>query len=73
MTPLNLPSAAFIKEYQERFEKKIKDNEIEFLEHWKGQIEKIENSRPDSIASLLSQLKKVSEMMSNRVKALKKG
>ena len=66
-------SATFIKEYQERFEKKLKENEIELLEHWKSQIDKIENSRPDSIASLLLQIRKMSEMMGNRIKVLKKG
>jgi hypothetical protein len=66
-------STAFIKEYQERFEKKLKENEIELLEHWKGQLEKIENSRPDSIASVLLQIRKMSEMMGNRIKVLKKG
>jgi hypothetical protein len=66
-------SAAFIKEYQERFEKKLKENEIALLEHWKSQIDKIEDSRPDSIASLLLQIRKMSEMMGNRIKVLKKG
>jgi hypothetical protein len=33
-------SAAFIKEYQDRFEKKLKENEITLLEHWKGQLDK---------------------------------
>ncbi|MFO7569390.1 MAG: hypothetical protein R6W75_06290 [Smithellaceae bacterium] len=66
-------SAAFIKEYQERFEKKLKDQEISILEHWKGQLDKIESMRPDSIASLQGQLKKMSDMMSTRIKVLKKG
>lgn len=66
-------SAAFIKEYQERFEKKLKENEIALLEHWKEQLEKIESSRPDSMASLQSQIRKMSEMMGNRIKVLKKG
>ena len=66
-------SAAFIKEYQDRFEKKLKENEIELLEHWKSQIDKIEDSRPDSIASLMLQNRKMSEMMGNRIKVLKKG
>ena len=66
-------SAAFIKEYQERFEKKLKENEIALLEHWKGQLDKIESSRPDSIASLQMQIRKMAEMMDNRIKVLKKG
>ena len=66
-------SAAFIKEYQERFEKKLKASEIDLLEHWKGQLEKIESSRPDSIASLQLQIRKITDMMGNRIKVLKKG
>ncbi len=73
MASLDSSSTAFIKEYQERFEKKLKENEIELLEHWKGQIEKIESSRPDSIASLQLQIHKMSDMMGNRIKVLKKG
>jgi trans-2-enoyl-CoA reductase len=65
-------SAAFIKEYQDRFEKKLKENEITLLEHWKGQIDRIVSLRPDSIASLQSQITKTTEMMANRIKILKK-
>ena len=73
MAPMDASTAAFIKEYQERFEKKLKENEMALLEHWKAQLDKIESSRPDSIASLQSQIRKLSEMMANRVKVLKKG
>ncbi len=66
-------STAFLKEYQERFEKKLKENEIALLEHWRGQLDKVESSRPDSIASLQLQIKKISEMMANRIRVLKKG
>lgn len=65
-------SSAFIKEYQERFEKKIKENEINLLEHWKAQLDKIVSMRPDSIASLQTQITKMAEMMANRIKVLKK-
>jgi hypothetical protein len=65
-------SNSFIKEYQERFEKKLKENEITLLEHWKGQLDKIVSVRPDSVASLQMQIKKTTEMMANRIKVLKK-
>jgi hypothetical protein len=65
-------SNAFIKEYQERFEKKLKENEIAILEHWKAQLDKIVAMRPESIASLQIQIKKMAEMMANRIKILKK-
>jgi hypothetical protein len=69
----NDSTAAFIKEYQERFEKKLKENEIVLLEHWKGQLDKITATRPDSIASLQTQIVKTAEMMATRIKVLKKG
>jgi hypothetical protein len=65
-------SAAFIKEYQDRFEKKLKENEITLLEHWRAQLDKIVSMRPDSIASLQLQITKISEMMANRIKVLKR-
>jgi hypothetical protein len=65
-------SIAFIKEYQERFEKKLKENEIAFLEHWKAQLDKIAGTRQDSLASLQTQVKKTADMMENRIKVLKK-
>ena len=65
-------SAAFIKEYQDRFEKKLKENEITLLEHWKTQLDRIVSMRPDGIASLQSQITKTAEMMANRIKILKK-
>ncbi|GAB6269089.1 hypothetical protein DS62_05685 [Smithella sp. SC_K08D17] len=63
----------FIKEYQDRFEKKIRENEISSLEHWKAQLDKIIATRQDSVASTQSQITKISEMMANRIKILKKG
>jgi hypothetical protein len=62
----------FIKEYQDRFEKKIRENEIAALEHWKAQLDKINALRPDSVASMQLQVTKISEMMANRIKILKK-
>ncbi|MGP8152709.1 MAG: hypothetical protein ACLQBQ_00980 [Smithella sp.] len=62
----------FIKEYQERFEKKIKENEIALLEHWRAQLDKVIGMRPDGVASMQLQVAKISEMMANRIKILKK-
>jgi hypothetical protein len=66
-------SDLFIKEYQERFEKKIRENEISSLEHWKEQLDKVTAMRHDSVASIQLQVTKISEMMANRIKVLKKG
>jgi len=65
-------SSVFVKEFQERFEKKLRENEIALLEHWKAQLDKITGMRPDSIASLQAQITKMTEMMANRIRVLKK-
>lgn len=65
-------SNLFLKEFQERHEKKLREKEIEILEHWKAQLDKIIALRPESVSSLQLQVAKMSEMMSNRLKVLKK-
>ncbi|HUN55460.1 MAG TPA: hypothetical protein VMU29_09935 [Smithella sp.] len=66
------PNEAFMKEYQERFEKKMKENEIALLEHWKTQLDKVISMRPDGVASMQAQITKISDMMANRIKTLKR-
>jgi glutamate synthase domain-containing protein 3 len=63
---------AFIKEIQTRFDKKVKENEISLLEYWKSHIDKMLAMKPEGIASLQLQIKKISDMMENRIKILKK-
>ena len=65
--------AAFMKEVQARFEKRVRENEVAVIEHWKDQLDRIVAMKPEGIASLQLQIKKVSEMMANRIKVLKKG
>jgi hypothetical protein len=50
----------------------MKENEIALLEHCKAQLDKIASMRPESIASVQIQIKKMAEMMANRIKILKK-
>lgn len=64
---------AFMREYQLRFEKKLKENEIAALEHWKGQLDKLITMKPEGIAALQMQMRRVSEMMANRIKVLSQG
>ncbi|MEN6319666.1 MAG: hypothetical protein ABFD82_13015 [Syntrophaceae bacterium] len=64
---------AFIKEFQARFDKKVKENEISILEYWKSQIDKVLSLKPEGVASLQLQIKKISDMMDNRIKVIKKG
>jgi hypothetical protein len=63
---------AFIKEFQARFDKKLKENEISLLEYWKSQLDKVLSMKPEGIASLQLQIKRISDMMDNRMKTIKK-
>ena len=62
----------FIKELQTRFDRKLKESEISVLEYWKSQIDRLLSMKPDGIGSLQSQIKRVSDMMDNRIKMMKK-
>ena len=63
---------AFIKEYQAKFDKKLKENEISLLEYWKSQLDKVLSMKPEGIAPLQLQIKRISDMMDNRMKTIKK-
>lgn len=65
--------AAFQKELQAKIEKKLRENEITFLEHWRAHLERVLAMRPEGIAALQLQIKKISNMMENRIRMLKKG
>ena len=69
----NEDRAAFLKEMQTRFDKKLRESEISVIEHWKEQLDRILAMKPEGVASLQLQIRKTSEMMANRIKILKKG
>ncbi len=62
---------AFLREVQKKFDKKVRENEISVLEYWKERLDKIAAMRPEGIASLQLEIKKISSMMANRVRTLK--
>jgi hypothetical protein len=64
--------AALIREIQIRFERKLKENEISLLEYWQEQLDRVGAMKPEGVAALQSQVKKVSEMMANRIRMLKR-
>ena len=64
--------AAFLRQYQERFEKKLRDKEIELLEHWREQLLRVLGRPPEGVAALQLQIRKIADMMGNRIKLLKR-
>jgi hypothetical protein len=63
---------ALLKEIQTRFDRKLKESEIALLEHWKEQIDRVVLMKPEGIAALQQQVRKISEMMANRIRILKR-
>jgi hypothetical protein len=64
--------ATLLKEIQTRFDRKLKESEITLLEHWKEQVDRVVLMKPEGIAALQQQVRKISEMMANRIRILKR-
>ncbi len=69
---MNVKDAAFLKEVQKKFDEKVRENEISVLEYWKDRLNRLIVMKPDGIASLQVEMRKLSEMMENRIKTLKR-
>lgn len=63
----------FLRGFQEKVDKKLRENEISVVEYWHERLGRVVSMRPDGIASLQIEIKKVYDMMENRIKTLKKG
>ena len=68
----NGQQTALLKEIQERFERKLKESEIDLLEYWKEQVDRVAGMKPEGIAALQIHVRKLSEMMANRIRILKR-
>ncbi len=63
----------FLKDFQGKVEKKLRENEISVIQYWHERLGRVVSLKPDGIASLQLEIKKVYDMMENRIKTLKKG
>ena len=64
--------AILLKEIQTRFDRKLKEEEITLLEYWKEQVDRVALMKPEGVAALQMQVRKISEMMANRIRILKR-
>ena len=62
-----------MKEIQTRFDRKLKEEEVTLLEYWKEQVDRVAQMKPEGVAALQMQVRKISEMMANRIHILKRG
>lgn len=69
---VEIKDQALLKEIQAKLDRKMRENEIAVLEYWKEQLDRVVFMKPEGIASLQVHIKKIAEMMSNRVKILKR-
>ena len=63
---------ALVKEIQVQFAKKVKESEIESLEYWKEQLDKLLTQKPEGVAALQAQVKRIANMMGTRINTLKR-
>ena len=63
----------FLRDFQEKVEKKLRENEISMIQYWHERLGRVVSMKPDGIASLQMEIKKIYDMMENRIKTLKKG
>jgi len=63
---------ALVREFQKRLEKALREKEIAVLLYWKERLDRLIALKPDGIASLQLELKKISDAMENRTGTLKK-
>lgn len=63
---------AMVKDIQARIDKKMREQEIATIQHWKERIDRVASMKPEGVASLQLELKKISTMMDNRIGILKR-
>lgn len=64
--------AELIKGFQAKLDGKIKETELSLLSYWKEQIDRVLAMKPEGVASLQANVRKVSDMMGNRIKMMKR-
>ncbi len=61
-----------LREMQARLNKKLLEQEIGVVTHWREQLARILLLKPEGVGALQNQIKKVAAMMDNRIAMLKK-
>ena len=63
---------ALLREMQVRMNNKLREQEINVITHWREQLTKILMLKPEGVGALQNQVKKVVDMMDNRIAVLKR-
>jgi len=62
----------FIEQMQKKVEQQLGHREIETVDYWKEEVEKLLRKKPDSLNSLLQEMQQLHGRMENRLAVLKR-
>jgi hypothetical protein len=62
----------FIEQMQKKVEQQVGHREIETVDYWKEEVEKLLRKKPDSLNSLLQEMQQLHGRMENRLAMLKR-
>jgi hypothetical protein len=62
----------FIEQMQKKVEQQVGHREIETVDYWKEEVEKLLRKKPDSLNSLLQEMQQLHGRMENRLAILKR-
>ncbi len=62
----------FIEQMQKKIEQQVGHREIETVDYWKEEVEKLLRKKPDSLNSLLQEMQQLHGRMENRLAILKR-
>ncbi|MCX7635514.1 MAG: hypothetical protein N2Z74_07200 [Syntrophales bacterium] len=64
---------ALVREFQTQLERKLRENEIAVIQYWQANLAKLLSLKPEGVAALQVRIKKIHDMMGNRIQMLKRG
>ena len=62
----------FVEQMQKKIEQQVGHREIETVDYWKEEVEKLLRKKPDSLNSLLQEMQQLHGRMENRLEMLKR-
>ena len=63
---------AFVEQMQKKIEKQLIQKEIDVIEYWQAEVEKLLHKKTESLSALLQDLSGLSKKMKNRLAAAKR-
>ncbi|MBN1828672.1 MAG: hypothetical protein JW884_05975 [Deltaproteobacteria bacterium] len=61
------------KAFQAKLDRTLREKEIEIIQYWKERLDRLIAAKPEGISALKLEMQRLSDMMENRVKVVKKG